>query len=109
MRFHRVSSALLAAAVFALVQPAAASGLFSKVAIVQVQLSGVESQAQLAAQLNIQGYDHVTLTPIYPTLENPHPELNPGLANNPNAPVHAGWNGVARKNGRIVQVYATRS
>ena len=109
MSFHRVSFALLATAAFAMAQPAAASGLFSKVAIAQVQITGVESQAQLAARLNAEGYDHVTLTPIYPTLENPHPELNPGPTNDPNAPVHAGWNGVARKGGQIVQVYATRS
>ncbi len=109
MRFHRVSSALLAAAAFALAQPAAASGLFSWVPELRVHVPGVESQAQLAAQLQGEGYDHVTLTPIYPTLENPHPELNPGPVNNPDAPVHTGWNGVAHKGGQTVQVYATHS
>jgi hypothetical protein len=109
MRFHRISAALLAAAAFALAQPAAASGVFSWIPEVRVQISGVESQAKLAAQLNTQGYDHITLTPIYPTLENPHPELNPGAVNDPGTPVHTGWNGIAHKDGQTVQVYATRS
>lgn len=109
MRCFTSAVTLAVAAMLGFAQPTTASGLFSTVTIALVQLSGVESQAQLATQLNAQGYDHVILTPIYPTPLNPHPELNPGLANDLNVPVHAGWNGVASKGGQIVQVYATHS
>lgn len=79
------------------------------VASVQVPVSGVESQAQLAQQLSAEGYSDVLLASVAPTRENPHPELNPSLVNDPSAPVRTGWNGVAQKSGETVQVYVTRS
>jgi len=107
MRFSTSAAALAAATLLGLAQPAAASGLFSRVVTVQVPVSGPESQAQLAAQLTAQGYDNIALVSAYPTMENPHPELMGHAANAAQTPVHAGWNGVAQKNGQTVQVYAT--
>jgi len=107
MRFSTSAVALAAATLLGLAQPAAANGLFTRPATVQVPVSGAESQAQLAAQLSAQGYDNIALVSAYPTMENPHPELNGGAVNAAQAPVHAGWNGVAQKNGQTGQVYAT--
>jgi hypothetical protein len=107
MRFSTSAAALAAATLLGLAQPAAASCLFSWVPTVQVPVSSVESQAQMAAQLSAQGYDHVILTASYPNISNPHPELNGGPINTVTAPVHPGWNGVAQKNGQTVQVYVT--
>ncbi|MDR3506163.1 MAG: hypothetical protein P4L52_07950 [Acidocella sp.] len=109
MRFFASSAVLAATALLGLAQPAAAFSLFSSVASVQVPVSGVESQAQLAAQLRSEGYGEVLLASVAPTRENPHPELNSSLVNDPSAPVRSGWNGVAQKGGETVQIYVTRS
>ncbi|MBB5374476.1 hypothetical protein [Acidocella aromatica] len=109
MRFFASSAVLATATLLGLAQPAAAFSLFSSVASVQVPVSGVESQAKLAAQLQSQGYSNVELASVAPTRENPHPELNPSLVNDPASPVRTGWNGVAQKDGETVQVYVTRS
>ena len=107
MRFSTSAVALAAATLLGLAQPAAANGLFTRPATVQVPVSGAESQAQLAAQLSAEGYGHIVLTATYPTMENPHPELNGGAVNAAQTPVHTGWNGVAQKDSQTVQVYAT--
>jgi len=60
MRFSTSAAALAAVTLLGLAQPAAANGLFSRPATVQVSVSDRESQAQLAAQLNGQGYDDQT-------------------------------------------------
>ncbi|MDR3506162.1 MAG: hypothetical protein P4L52_07945 [Acidocella sp.] len=110
MRYLTSAVALAVATMLGVAQPAAASGFwFSWVATVHVSIPDVESQAQLAAELSAEGYDNVILSASYPTIGNPHPELNDGLINSRWTPVHAGWNGVAYKKGQISQVYATSS
>jgi len=109
MRFFASAAVLAATALLGFAQPAAAGGLFSTVASVHVPVAGVESQAELAQQLSAQGYSDVLLASVAPTRENPHPELNPSLVNDPTAPVRSGWNGVAQKGGETIQVYVTRS
>ncbi len=109
MRFFASSAVVATAALLGLAQPAAAFSLFSTVASVTVPVSNVESQAQLAAQLQAQGYSDVRLASFAATRENPHPELNSALVNEPTSPVREGWNGTAVKDGETIQVYVTRS
>ncbi len=90
-------------------QAAEPEGLFSRVATVHIFVPETQSQAQLADQLRAQGYANVVLSSTYPSPADPHPELNPTLTSRPDqVPVHAGWNGVAVKDGQIVQVYVDR-
>lgn len=91
-------------------QPARADGLFSRVETVHIIVPKVEDQAQLADRLRALGYTHVVLSSIPASPANPHPEGNPTLTSYPEqTPVHAGWNGVAVKDGKTVQVYAELS
>ncbi len=88
-------------------QAAHADGFISRVATVHIVVPGVENQAQLADQLRAQGFTGVILSSTYPSPANPHPEDNSTLTSHPEqTPVHAGWNGVAVRNGQTVQVYA---
>ncbi len=90
-----------------LARPAQADGLFSRVPTVSVSVPKLETQAQLASRLRAQGYTDVVLSSTYPSPANPHPEANPTLTGHPEqTPVHSGWNGVAVKDGQLVQVYA---
>ncbi|MCB5945625.1 hypothetical protein [Acidocella sp. KAb 2-4] len=110
MRFSASAAALAAASLLSLAQPAAAMGFFGPTPSVKVPAAGLESQAQLATQLQAEGYSNVTLSAAAPSLADPHPELNPTETSAPaQTPVHAGWNGTAVKDGKIVQVYVTRS
>jgi hypothetical protein len=85
-----------------------AASLFAETPTVTVAVAAAESQAQLAKTLAAEGYAAIALSAIQPSLENPHPELNPAaLANPTGTPVREGWNGVAEKDGQIVQVYVT--
>lgn len=111
MRFHQLPSLTLSLAALCLpllAAPAArADGFISRVATVHVTAAGTESQAQLAEQLRAQGFSNVVLSSTYPSPANPHPEGNSSLTSHPEqTPVHSGWNGVAEKNGQLVQVYA---
>lgn len=86
---------------------ARADGLFAPVPTVRVAVSGVETQAQLADRLRAQGYSGVVMSSTPASPANPHPEANPTLTSHPEqTPVHAGWNGIAVKDGELVQVYA---
>lgn len=86
---------------------AKADGIVSTAPVVHVPVGGVESQAQLAQTLRAEGYSDVVLTSVTADPTHPHPELNPAFTANPQGtPVRAGWNGVAVKDGRTVQVYA---
>lgn len=107
MRFHRVS--LLAAVCLPLlgVSSAFADGLFSSVATVHVTVTQPETQAQLADHLRAEGYSDVIMSSATASPANPHPEKNSSLTSNPGQTlVHAGWNGVAVKDGQTIQVYA---
>ncbi len=113
MRFQRVS--LLALGLTALCLPLSATqaaepeGLISRVATVHVTVPDAVSQAQLADQLRAQGYAGVVLSSTYPSPADPHPELNPTLTSHPEqVPVHSGWNGIAVRDGQVVQVYVDR-
>ena len=87
---------------------AQAEGLFSVAPTVHIEVEGVESQAQLAQTLRAQGYSDILLSSTNPSFTEPHPELNPErIAHPDNTPVRPGWNGVAVKDGRTVEVYAT--
>jgi hypothetical protein len=107
-RFPSLTVSLMALGLPFLGAPAArADDLFSRVPTVHVPIPGLASQAQLAEQLHALGYSDVILSSTYPSPANPHPELNPTLTSHPEqTPVHAGWNGIAVKDGQLVQVYA---
>jgi hypothetical protein len=82
---------------------------FAATLAVHVQVTGLESQAQLADGLRALGYHDVVLSSVYPSPENPVPEENPSETSHPEqVPVHFGWNGVAVKDGKTYQVYADR-
>ncbi|WP_297367783.1 hypothetical protein [Acidocella sp.] len=100
-------SALSLASVLVGAAPAMAAqgGFVTAAPRVTVTVQGVESQAQLAAQLSARGYSNVSLSGTVPSLANPHPELS-GVTNQASTPVQNGWNGTAQKDGQIVQVYA---
>ena len=94
---------------FLAAHPARADGIFSMVPTVRVAVPKVESQAQLADRLRAQGYTNVILSSTPASPANPYPQNNSTLTSHPEqTPVHAGWNGVAMKEGQIVQVYAER-
>jgi hypothetical protein len=88
-------------------RPAQSLDVFSTTPTVHIAVPTVESQAQLADQLRALGYTDVVLSSVYATPANPRPQANPAFTSNPQGtPVHEGWNGVAVKDGQIVQVYA---
>lgn len=88
-------------------QAARAGDLISVAPTVHVAVAGVESQAKLAEILRGQGYSEIVLADADPTFTAPHPELNPQRIAHPEAtPVREGWNGVAVKDGKSVEIYA---
>lgn len=92
-----------AVAVMALSLTAAAKAADS----VHIAVDGVQSQAQLAQALSAQGYSDIALSAVAADPTHPHPELNPDFVAHPQAtPVRSGWNGVAVKDGKTVQIYA---
>ncbi len=73
---------------------------------VKVDVTGVESQAQLAQTLGQMGYTDIRLSPTYPNPVIPYPENNPYWAKRlDKEPVHDGWNGSAVKDGKRVGVW----
>jgi hypothetical protein len=107
MRFTASAAVLAVASMLGLAQPAAASGLISTSDAVMVSLKSIESQDQLAKQLTADGYTNILLASVAATRENPHPELNPSLVNQPNEPARTGWNGTAVKDGATYQIYVS--
>lgn len=107
MRFRVSAAALALTSVLGLVQPAVASSLFSTSDAMMVSLKDIESQSQLAKDLAAQGYTHILLSSVAATRENPHPELNPSLVNQPGEPARTGWNGTAVKDGVTYQIYVS--
>ncbi|MDR3506164.1 MAG: hypothetical protein P4L52_07955 [Acidocella sp.] len=105
MRFNISAVALAAASLLGIAQPAVASGLLSMSSAIMVSLEDVESQAQLAKQLQAEGYSNILLAAITATRMNPHPELNPSETNIAGTPVRPGWNGTAVKDGKTYDVY----
>lgn len=100
---HGISKLLAVGLVVAGVQAAQADTF----PVAHIDVAGVESQAQLAQILRGQGYDEVMLADTAPSFTAPHPELNPDRTAHPEAtPVRAGWNGVAVKDGKTVEIYA---
>jgi hypothetical protein len=98
-----VAIALLATGVTA----AKADGIVTTAPVAHVAVSGVESQAQLAEMLRAQGYSEIMLADTAPSFAAPHPELNPDRIAHPEiTPVREGWNGVAVKDGKTVEIYA---
>ena len=88
-------------------QAAQADDFVTTAATAHVTVSGVESQAQLARILRDQGYSDIALADTAPSFRAPHPELNPErIAHPETTPVRAGWNGVAVKDGKTVEIYA---
>jgi hypothetical protein len=111
MKFQVLPSLAVSLTALCLLLPgtraARADGLISPVATVHIAVPIAESQAQLADQLRAQGFAHVVMSSTYPSPANPHPEGNASLTSHPEqTPVHAGWNGVAVKDGQTFQVYA---
>lgn len=91
------------------VPAARAADVIARVPTLHVVASGLQSQAQLADQLRAQGYMDVVMSAIYPSPAIPNPERNSTLTSHPEqTPVHEGWNGVAVRNGQLVQVYVDR-
>lgn len=88
-------------------QAAKADGVVTTAPTAHIAVSGVESQAQLARILYDQGYSDIVLADTAPSFTAPHPELNPERVAHPETtPVRAGWNGVAVKDGKTVEIYA---
>ena len=88
-------------------QAAKADGFVTIAPTAHIAVSGVQSQAQLAQILRDQGYSDVLLADTDPTFTAPHPELNPERVAHPGTtPVREGWNGVAVKDGKTVEIYA---
>lgn len=74
---------------------------------VHVAVKGVQSQAQLASQLQSQGFQEVRLSELYPNPAQPRPDLTAPSTDHLDAvPVHDGWNGSAVRNGTTYFVYA---
>ncbi len=85
---------------------ASAEGLIGMAPSVHLAVQNVSSQAQLAETLRSQGYSDIRLSEVAATPATPHPERISSLTDHPEkVPVHSGWNGVAVKNGQVVQVY----
>jgi len=106
MQFRSINFIVAGAMAFSFVF-AHADGLLSKAPVVHVAVVGVESQAHLAQSLSAMGYSDIALTTVAADPTHPHPELNPEFTADPqDTPVRSGWNGVAVKDGKIVQVYA---
>lgn len=104
---YGISKMIAAAVLAAGVQAARADAFITTAPTAHIDVSGIESQAQLAQLLREQGYGEIMLADTAPTPAAPHPELNPARAAHPEAtPVRAGWNGVAVKDGRTVEIYA---
>ena len=110
MRFYRLP--IVAVSLAILCQPligaqtASAVELISRTPTVHIAVTGVESQAQLANQLRSQGFSDIVLSAIYPSPMNPHPETDSASTSHPEqTPVHSGWNGIAVKEGQVVQVF----
>jgi hypothetical protein len=98
-----VAIALLASGL----QAAKADDLVTTAPTVHVTVSGVESQARLAEILRGQGYGDIVLADTAPTFAAPHPELNSQRIAHPEiTPVREGWNGVAVKDGKVIEIYA---
>jgi hypothetical protein len=113
MRLHRLP--LLAVSLAVLCQPllaprpALAVEWFSWTPTVHVAFHEGESQSQLAERLRALGYGDIVLSSVYASPANPHPEIYPWATAHPEqTPVHDGWNGIAVKDGQMVQVYADR-
>ena len=99
----------LAAVLAVGVTPAAhalVNNLFGRAPAVKVDVTGVESQAQLARTLGQMGYADIRLSPIYPSPVIPYPENDSYWASRlDKEPVHDGWNGSAVKDGQWVRVW----
>jgi hypothetical protein len=128
-RFKDLSGALLlslavaAPAVLMPLEPAGAAddsyffGIVTRTPMVHVPMPDVASYAQLVQQLEAQGYANIKVTPLFPNLFDPRPELihpdltftSPGDKVAQATPVHWGWNGTAEKNGRTFEVYVVRA
>lgn len=103
MRF--LASATLLTALVG-VTPALANGFgISFVPRVEVAVSGVESQAQLAAQLKNEGYTNIQLSPNLPNMVQPQPQYIAPTTDLVHTPAHKGWNGTAYKGGTLYNVY----
>ena len=125
-RIAALSLALAVPAVSAAVQAANAEtatpdesyvfGLVTLTPMMHVPMAGAASYAQLIRLLQSQGYADIKVTPLSPNSFDPRPELmHPDLTFTSAADdaardtaIHAGWNGTAVKNGRMVEVYVDR-
>ena len=113
MRFPWVQSLMLGFTSVCLplvgTQPVPAAEFITEVPTLHVRVPGIESQAQLADRLRAQGYADVIMSSVYPSPADPLPWRNPTLTSHPEqTPVRQGWNGVAVKDGQVIQVYVDR-
>lgn len=112
MRFlaSAAAIALLAGIAPAMAQVGPAPGTCTQVICpfptTHVTLNGVESQAQLVAQLRAQGYTHIRMSDSMPNCMTPRPDLTRPTSDLEHTPVHKGWNGTAMKNGNLVSIFA---
>lgn len=75
---------------------------------VEVAVATVTSQEALTARLQQAGYSEIMLSALSPNPANPFPERNRASGENPRlTPVHAGWNGTAVKEGRLVHIHVS--
>ncbi len=99
-------SGLTAAGLILGASAASAETLVGMAPTVHLAVQKVTSQSQLAEMLRSQGYSDIHLSAVAATPATPHPELISSLTDHPEkVPVRSGWNGVAVKDGQVVQVY----
>lgn len=87
------------------VTPALAGGFIESVPSVQVPVSGIESQAQVAMQLKNSGYTNIMLSHYLPNAIAPQPQYTTPTTDFDHTPAHMGWNGTAYKDGTLYNVY----
>ena len=103
MRF--LASTALLASLVGIVPAMAATNV---VPSVKVSVPVVESQAQLAAQLQSQGFTKIQLSAFLPNMINPRPDITMPTKDLASTVVHKGWNGTAYKDGKAYQVYVAQ-
>lgn len=104
MRF--LASATVLAALVGVAPAFANTGIGAEpMSTVKVAVSGVESQAQIATQLQNQGYKQVMFSASLPNGLNPQPQLTNPTKDLAQTPAHKGWNGTAYKDGKLYDVY----
>jgi hypothetical protein len=105
-QFPIATSALVIAVLLLSGRDAVAGELISRTPVVHVQVEAGTSQAKVIEELRAQGYSEIKMSALAANPQNPHPERMTDAIDHPEkTPARQGWNGVAVKDGQLVQVY----